>query len=132
MLKNLFVLVALLSFSPLAGADSLDPCTPTVSAMPSRMSCVVGPKYYSVVINTLMSRPIKACEGKKHVEISSAKITISNQSGKKLGTLELPFGSFEYRLGLPGMDEAGLDSEEFDLHLDKCVTPAHGGMSAHN
>lgn len=114
-------------FGAFVQARSLHPCTPTVQAKPSRLSCVQNDKIYSIKIETLMSPAKEMCRGDQLIEISTAYIQIANLAGETLAKVEVLDNAFSYSLGLPGMDAGYFKSEALSLDLEKCATPAHGG-----
>lgn len=128
-LKILFsALLALSASFAQAGETPSDPCEPTVRAKPSYLSCRDEKLSYWVQINTMMSGP--ACPFAKHVEVSTATIEISDRATeKKIGTLTLNPGAFQYRLG---SGDGWLKSESLSLDLERCVSPMDGGLSAGN
>ena len=118
-----------LLFSLQAGAMSLHPCTPTVEAQATRISCKEGSVYYTVIIKTLMSRNIEICQGKNHVEYKTAYVEKSNGEGKILGRTTIYDGDFTYVLRIGG---ASFKSTKPRLKLNHCVTPMHGAFSIGN
>lgn len=126
MLKSLFAAVALVIFSSATvQARSLHPCTPTVEAVPSRMSCPSGKLHFSIVINTWMSPSYEMCQGANHIETHQANVEVINKRGQVVARFTLSHDEFNYRLGASG--NGTFNSDEFGLHLDQCVSPLHGG-----
>lgn len=128
-MKKMFsiLLLALTSVSAFAS----DPCEPTVHAQPSYLNCNEGRTNYWIVIDTMMS-DIRKCPLDQFIEVNTAKVKISTLGSSSKKTLELEAGTFEYKTGLPGMDEGYFKNEENGLDLTGCATPAHGGLSAGN
>ncbi len=120
MLK-IFLSVLTVSFTQLAQATSLHPCTPTVQAQPTIMYCADGVKRYSIVIQTLMSKPLPMCQGANHFERHTAQIKLSI-NGVVSGTATLNHDSFKHSLA------AGtFISPKNSLYLKNCISPIHGG-----
>lgn len=124
-IKSLLTLIVILT-SHVAMATSVHPCTPMVQAKPTRIQCLQEGKQYSILIETLMSKPLEMCQGKNYFENKTAKIEISSADSNSVqGQMTLFNGSFEYRL-IPG-GQATFHSEILDLDLKNCVTPQNGG-----
>jgi hypothetical protein len=129
MFKSLIVLAAL-ALSTLTQATSLKPCTPTVEAMPTRISCGTDTEYYTIIIHTLMS-PLE-CQGADHYEYHTAYVTVTDKkTGRVIRKLELLNGDFTYTLSpMPG--ETTFESPALVTRLDRCASPVHGGVSIGN
>lgn len=141
-MKNLFVAIALMittaSYGQVTPAIfpaphpkppvSLHPCTPTVQAIPSFISCrdEINNLYYSIEIQTLMSRPLKMCQGENHIEHHTARVRISDFNGHVADNITIFNNDFTYKLG------DSFTSEIFNLNLKNCISPVPNGFSIGN
>jgi hypothetical protein len=109
-----------------------NPCAPTVQARPSRLNCVQDGLVYSIVVETLMSRPSARCSGRRHLEYKTAKIEVTSQSngGMPVANLEIFNGAFSYELGFS--NNGNFVSESLGLRLNSCSSPLGGGFSVGN
>ena len=122
------MLIALLSAN-LSFATSLTPCTPIVPAKAIKINCLEDSKYYSILINTLMSSRDRGCTGSKYYEYKTADIKITDKQGHILESLNIGDGDFSYNLT---QDNVHFSSPINGLKLTKCVTAVYGGVSIGN
>ncbi len=124
--KITFLALILASF--VAQATSLSPCTPIVHAQPSRLNCVSGDDYYSIVIDTYMST--SSCPYEQRIEVQTAKISLSNKAGTVSQELTAAPGTFRIDYKNPG--SASFTSAELGLDLQDCIYPMNGSVSLGN
>jgi hypothetical protein len=121
---NLRTLLTLVVLSSSASAWALPhPCTPTVPARPTRMTCISGNTRFQIVIQTLMSPPAPRC--REHIEFHTATIEISTLDDRAVGTLELLNGQFDYELRT--VSNSLFEVPALNLRLENCRVPLHGG-----
>ncbi len=129
-MSKLSLILVSLTFSVLAQATSMHPCTPTVRAMDIRISCKTETGYARIIISTLMSPAIAMCQGSQHYEYQTAHIQQTDGSGRVIGKAVLQNGTFSFTLSPTGA--ATFNSRNARLDYRKCVTPLHGGFSVGN
>ena len=113
-MKNFIALVTLLIGFNTAQATSVHPCTPSIQAQPTYIYCRQGGNFYSITVNVLMSNR-QQCD--EPVEYKTANVSISDQKGKVLSTLEIVDGQFSYTLSATG--GATFKSKLLSLDLKK-------------
>ncbi len=126
-MKKIFAILLFTLGAQAALGASLHPCTPTVQAVPTQISCLAGELRYEIVVKTLMSPAQPYCTGENYFEYKTATVKIL-QDGSLKQQLTIPDGSFTYQL----MDPTSFTSTDYNLDLKDCVTPVFGGASIGN
>ena len=121
--------------APSAAARSLDPCTPTVQAQDTRISCSArqmdgSTLHYFILVDTLMSPNLSICQGDKHVEYKTAKVSVRDEADRPVANFEVGNGDFSYTLSPIG--DSTFKSRNPKLDLQNCVSPLNGGFSVSN
>lgn len=122
--------VVLLSFQAVS-ATSIHPCTPTVQAQPTHLTCIEPSGYYSIQIDTLMSRPLEMCQGKNHFEYHTATVLFQPKGATRPTQVVIYNSDLSYTLGNGGAPGAFV-SPKFGLNLRNCISPMNGGFSIGN
>lgn len=134
MTKAFVFFVCSLVLSASASATSLHPCTPTVKAQDTILSCKDGSNFVQVRVETLMSNRRICPDPGQYMEYKTAKLETFNSQGTQLGTQTLNHDQFTYSLGGAGSTgEASFTvfTSRGPVTL-KCVTPVYGGVSFGN
>jgi hypothetical protein len=129
-MKLLTLIASLILTAQLASATSLHPCTPSVQASPTKISCKEGNVYYSIRIDTTMSPPIEMCRGSNHYENHTATVTFGTSPSDNR-TVTIYNDEFTYSLGFEN-GRTTFKSPKYNMNLVNCATPMHGGFSIGN
>jgi hypothetical protein len=125
------VLSLMVLLSTAAQATSLRPCTPTVAAQPTHITCFTKEYFYNIEIQTARSPLTPQCSGENYFESKKAKVTVEEKaSGNTLANIELYNGSFSYSLGAK---DVSFESPALGWEFVNCVAPVNqGGVSIGN